>query len=114
MATTGLNRKIRWGVLGYARIAREQVMPSIQRSSNSVVHAVASRDPAKLAECAARFPGTKGHHGYEALLQDPEIDAVYVPLPNSQHREWTIKAAEHGKHVLCEKPIALNASECRE
>ncbi|MDB6166896.1 MAG: oxidoreductase, Gfo/Idh/MocA family [Lacunisphaera sp.] len=108
------SRKIRWGVLGYARIARETVIPAIGRTTNSEFHAIASRDETKLAECRARYQVAKTHVGYEALLRDPEVDAIYVPLPNSLHREWTIKAAEHGKHVLCEKPLALNAAECRE
>ncbi|MDI1336683.1 MAG: Gfo/Idh/MocA family oxidoreductase [Lacunisphaera sp.] len=108
-----LNRKIRWGVLGYARIARESVMPAIQRAANSELYALASRDEAKLAEARTRFPTLKTHVGYPALLRDPAVDAVYLPLPNSEHREWTIRAAEHGKHVLCEKPLGLNAAECR-
>ncbi len=108
------NRKIRWGVLGYARIARESVIPAIQRASNSVFHAIASREESKLAECRARFNPPKTFRGYDELLRDPDVDAVYIPLPNSLHREWTIRAAERGKHVLCEKPIGLNAAECRE
>ncbi len=108
------NKKIRWGVLGYARIAKENVIPAIQRSSNSEFHAIASRDAAKLDDCRARFGVPKVFSGYQELLLDKEVDAVYIPLPNSLHREWTIKAAEQGKHVLCEKPIALNAVECRE
>jgi xylose dehydrogenase (NAD/NADP) len=107
-------RKIRWGVLGYARIAREALIPAIQRSSNSVFHAIASRETAKLDECQKKFGRVKTYRSYEELLGDPEVDAVYIPLPNALHREWTIKAAEHGKHVLCEKPIGLNAAECRE
>ena len=107
-------RKIRWGVLGYARIARESLIPAIQRSSNSEFHAIASRDETKLTECRTRFNVAKTFRGYAELLRDPDVDVVYIPLPNSLHREWTIKAAESGKHVLCEKPIALNAAECRE
>jgi xylose dehydrogenase (NAD/NADP) len=108
------DRKIRWGVLGYARIARETLIPAILRSSNSEFHAIASREESKLAECRARYAVAKTYRGYEALLADPEIDAVYIPLPNALHREWTLRAAEHGKHVLCEKPIGLNATEARE
>lgn len=107
--------KIRWGVIGYAKIARESVIPAILRSSNSVFHALASRDETKRTDSQTRF--TSGHRvydRYEALLEDPEVDAVYIPLPNSQHCEWTIRAAEHGKHVLCEKPLALDAGQCRE
>jgi len=112
--TAPLNRKIRWGVLGYARIARESVIPAILRSANSEFHALASRDPAKLAEARARYAFPAGHVGYEALLRDPAVDAVYIPLPNAQHREWAIRAMEAGKHVLCEKPLGLDAAECRE
>lgn len=111
---TSSNKKIRWGVLGYARIAREAVIPAILRSNNSVFHAIASRETAKLDECRNKFNCPKTYASYEELLRDPEVDAVYIPLPNSLHREWTIKAAQHKKHVLCEKPIGLNAAECRE
>ena len=112
--TAPLNRKIRWGVLGYARIARESVIPAILRSTNSEFHALASRDAAKLAEARLRYAFATGHVGYEALLADPAVDAVYIPLPNAQHREWAIRAMAAGKHVLCEKPLGLNAAECRE
>jgi predicted dehydrogenase len=108
------NRKLRWGVLGYARIARETLIPAILRSGNSEFYALASRDEARLAEGRARFPGLmKTQCGYEALLCDPAVEAVYIPLPNAQHCEWAVKAAEHGKHVLCEKPLALTAAEVR-
>jgi xylose dehydrogenase (NAD/NADP) len=108
-------RKIRWGVLGYARIARESVMPAIVRAQNSELHALASRDAAKLAEARTRFPAlAQTFSDYGELLRDPAVEAVYIPLPNSLHREWTVRAAEHGKHVLCEKPLGLNAAEVRE
>ena len=93
MATSA--KKIRWGVLGYAKIARESVIPAILRSGNSEFVALASRDAAKLAESSVRFTG--GHRayvGYEELLRDAEVDAVYIPLPNSQHADWTIRAIE--------------------
>lgn len=108
------DRKIRWGVLGFARIADKSLIPAIERARNSEFYAIASRDKAKLEECSGRYKCPKAYLGYDELLRDPQVDAVYIPLPNSLHREWTIKAAEHGKHVLCEKPIGLNASECRE
>jgi xylose dehydrogenase (NAD/NADP) len=108
------NRKIRWGVLGYARIARECVMPAIARAANSELAALASRNEANLTEARVKFGSIRTHAGYEALLHDPEIDAVYIPLPNSLHRDWVLRAAQHGKHVLCEKPLGLNATECRE
>ena len=110
---TANNRKIRWGVLGYARIARESVIPAMLRSGNSEFVALASRDETKLLEAQKRYSIPKTYVGYEALLQDPSIDAVYIPLPNSQHYEWTLRAAAHGKHVLCEKPLALNAAQVR-
>lgn len=108
-------RKLRWGVLGYARIARDSLIPALLRSSNSHFSALASRDPAKLEDSRNAFPaaGHRCYDSYEALLADPEIDAIYNPLPNSLHLEWTLKAAEAGKHVLCEKPMGLNAAECR-
>jgi predicted dehydrogenase len=108
------NRKIRWGVLGYARIARESVIPAIRASSNSFFHAIASRDDAKLAACRAQFSPPKAYRSYDELVRDPEIDAVYIPLPNSLHQEWTIRAADRGKHILCEKPLALNPAQCRD
>jgi len=110
----GPTRKIRWGVLGYARAARELVGPALLRAANAEFYALASRDEGKLAECRSRFPGVRTHRSYDELLRDPEVEAVYIPLPNALHREWTIRAAEQGKHVLCEKPISLNAAECRE
>jgi D-xylose 1-dehydrogenase (NADP+, D-xylono-1,5-lactone-forming) len=105
-------RKIKWGVLGYARIARGSVIPAIQRSSNAEFYAVASRDKAKLKECYEECSVPKSYESYDELLNDPDVEAVYIPLPNALHKEWTIKAAQKGKHVLCEKPIALNAQEC--
>src|SRR5580698_5639538 len=108
------NRKLRWGVLGYARIARESLIPAILRSGSSEFYAIASRDETKLAECRALFPRlAETYRDYDELLRDPEVDAVYVPLPNALHCEWTVKAAEKGKHVLCEKPLALNVAEVR-
>jgi xylose dehydrogenase (NAD/NADP) len=109
-----MNQKIRWGVLGWARIARTQVIPALARSRNGVLQAIASRSEAKLAECRAELNPPALHKSYEDLIADPSVDAIYNPLPNSLHREWTIKAAEAGKHVLCEKPIALNSTEARE
>ena len=112
--TPPLNRKIRWGVLGYARIASESVIPALLRATNSEFHALASRDQAKLTVANSRYRIPKTYVGYDSLLRDPEIDAVYIPLPNNEHRAWTIRAAEHGKHILCEKPLGLNAAEVRE
>jgi predicted dehydrogenase len=102
---------LHWGVLGTAGIARSQVVPAIQGSSNGRVTAVASRDPGRSAEFAAAFGIDNVFASYEALLASPDVDAVYIPLPNSMHAEWAIRAADAGKAVLCEKPLALNAAE---
>jgi D-xylose 1-dehydrogenase (NADP+, D-xylono-1,5-lactone-forming) len=109
-----MSTKIKWGVLGYARIAKNSLIPAIQDSPNSELYAVASRDAAKVKECQELFSCPKGYDIYEELLDDPEVQAVYIPLPNSMHKEWAIRAMRKGKHVLCEKPIALNAAECEE
>lgn len=101
----------RWGVLSTAKIGRDQVIPQLQDSENGVVAAIASRDLEKGKALAARFGIPRVHGSYDALLADPEVDGVYIPLPTSQHIEWSLKAIEAGKHVLCEKPIASNAAE---
>ena len=105
---------INWGILGYARIARLNLIPAILASGNGRLHALASRDPAKLIEARAQVPDLIGYSSYSALIADPAIDAVYIPLPNSHHRQWAIAALNAGKHVLCEKPLALDAAEARE
>ena len=105
--------KLRWGVLGVAKIAVEKVIPAMQRGKWLAVTAIASRDHAKADAAAATLGIATAYGSYEALLADPEIDAVYIPLPNHLHVPWTIRAAEAGKHVLCEKPIGLNADEAR-
>jgi predicted dehydrogenase len=106
-------RRIRWGVLGVAKIATAKVIPAMRQASNCEVVAIASRDAARAAEAAARLGIARAYGSYEALLDDAEVDAVYVPLPNHLHVPWTVRAAEAGKHVLCEKPIGLNAAEAR-
>lgn len=109
-----MSNKIKWGVLGYARIANDFVIPAIVKASNSKFYAIASRKSESLRECQEKFHCNKTYESYDLLLADPEVQAVYIPLPNSLHREWTIKAARQGKHILCEKPLALNVVECRE
>jgi len=104
---------LRWGVLGVANIAKRAVIPAIQRSRNGRLVAIASRTKTR-AEEAARELEIRGHGSYEALLEDPEIQAVYIPLPNSLHREWTVRCANAGKHVLCEKPLAPTPAECED
>lgn len=108
------DRTVQWGILGCARIAATALIPGIQGSCNGQVRAVASRDLEKARNYATRFAIPRAYGSYEALLDDPQVQAVIVPLPNSLHREWTIKAAEKGKHVLCEKPVACSATEARE
>ena len=103
--------RVRWGVLGAAKIAREWVVPAIHMSDRGELAAVASLTPGKAAALAAPYGKVTLHDSYEALLADPGVDAIYIPLPNHQHVEWTAKCLEAGKHVLCEKPIALKAAE---
>lgn len=105
---------IRWGVLGVANIAVKKVIPAMQRGEYSEITAIASRDLEKAQRAACDLNIAKAYGSYEALLDDPEIDAVYNPLPNHLHVPWSIRAAEAGKHVLCEKPIALSAPQARE
>ena len=103
---------LRWGILGSANIARKALVPAIRDAVGNDLVAVASRDGAR-AERFAREAGAERWYGaYEALLDDPSIDAVYVPLPNALHAEWTVRALEAGKHVLCEKPLATSPAEC--
>ncbi len=103
--------KLRWGILGAAKIAREHLIPAIQLSADGIVAAVASRDAAKGAAMCQRFNIPHLFPSYDAMLSAPDIDAVYIPLPNSMHVEWTHKAIAAGKHVLCDKPIALRADD---
>ncbi len=106
------DRKVRWGVISTANIGRAAVIPAIQASRNGDVAAVAGRDLAKVEAFAAKLGIPRAYGSYEALLEADDIDAVYIPLPNSLHHEWALKAAERGKHILCEKPLGLTAQEC--
>lgn len=104
--------RVRWGILGAGRIASEWVVPAIHMSDRGELAAVASRTPGKAAALAAPYgAGVRLHDDYDALLADPEVDAIYIPLPNNAHVAWTRKCLEAGKPVLCEKPIALRADE---
>lgn len=104
-----MSEPVRWGILGNAWIARDFMIPALDRSELCRLTAVASRGvvPEELA------PGARHYNSYEALLEDPEVDVVYVPVPNAFHARWCIAAMEHGKHVLCEKPMACTAVEGR-
>ncbi len=104
----------RWGVLSTARIGREQVIPQLLDAENGIVTAIASRDEARAKAVADRFAIPHSFSSYEALLASPEVDGVYIPLPTSEHVEWAVKAADAGKHVLVEKPLALKAEDIQQ
>ena len=108
-----MSSKIRWGVLSTARIGTRKVIPGMQQAASCEIAAIASRDPGRAREAAQALGIPKACGSYEELLADPAIDAIYNPLPNHLHVPWSIRAAEAGKHVLCEKPIAMSADEAR-
>ncbi len=103
--------RLRWGILSTARIGLRRVIPAIQRSHSGAVVAIASRERERAAAVASRFGIPRAHGSYEELLADPQVEAIYNPLPNSLHADWSIRAAQAGKHVLCEKPLAANAGQ---
>jgi xylose dehydrogenase (NAD/NADP) len=103
--------RVRWGVLSAANIAVKRVAPAIVASSNGRLVAVGSRNPQRARELFAFAPEVIIYSDYESVINDPEIEAIYIPLPNSLHAEWTIKALQAGKHVLCEKPLAVTAEQ---
>lgn len=107
-------RKVRWGVLSTARIAVKKVIPAMQQSDWVEVTAIASRDLRRAEEVAHALGIPKAYGSYEELLADPQIEAIYNPLPNHLHVPWSMKAAEAGKHVLCEKPISITVTEARD
>ena len=106
-----MSKILRWGVLSTANIGLKKVLPGMQRSQYCRIDAIASRDLTKAQQAAAELGIPKAYGSYEELLADPEIDAIYNPLPNDLHVPWTAKAAEAGKHVLCEKPLSLTVAE---
>lgn len=107
------NKRVKWGVLSTASIGVRKVLPGMQLGQWSEIVAIASRDGKKAEDIARKLRIPKAYWSYEELLADPEIEAVYNPLPNHLHVPWSIKAAEAGKHVLCEKPIGLNVAEAK-
>ena len=109
-----MNHSIKWGILGNATIARKCVIPAIFSSANGRVYALASRHPEKAETLAKKYRITRLYSHYESVIEDKQIDVVYIPLPNHLHKKWTIRALEAGKHVLCEKPLACNAAEAKE
>jgi predicted dehydrogenase len=104
-------KPVKWGVLGAANIAVGKVIPAMQQSAHSPVVAIASRDLAKAQAAADKLGIGRAYGSYQELIDDPDVEAIYNPLPNHLHVPWTLRAAEAGKHVLCEKPLALNADE---
>lgn len=106
-----MGKKIRWGVLSTANIGVKKVIPGLQGSELCEVAAIASRELGKAQQAAQALGIAKAYGSYEELLADPEIEAIYIPLPNHLHVPWAVKAAEAGKHVLCEKPIGMTAAE---
>jgi len=108
-----MNRKVNWGILGCAGIAEKAFIPAVRESRNGVLAGIAARDESRAKEWASRFGFLKAHRTYQELIEDPAVDAVYNPLPNDLHAEWSIRAMRAGKHVLCEKPMAMNAGEVR-
>jgi predicted dehydrogenase len=104
---------LRWGILSTADIARKKVVPGMRKARRCRIVAIASREAGRAEAVAAELEIPRAHASYEALLADPEVDAVYIPLPNYLHAEWSIAAARAGKHVLCEKPLALTADDAQ-
>lgn len=106
--------RLRWGVLGVANIGMRVVLPAIQQSRNGRIVAIASRDAARAGEAAHRLGIARAYGSYAALLDDHEVQAVYVPLPNALHHEWVLRCAAAGKHVLCEKPLTTSPENAQE
>ncbi|HEY7526796.1 MAG TPA: Gfo/Idh/MocA family oxidoreductase [Candidatus Limnocylindria bacterium] len=104
---------LRWGILSTADIARRKVIPGMRKAARCEITAIASRDQTTARRAAAELEIPRAHGSYEALLADPQVDAVYIPLPNHLHAEWAIAAVKAGKHVLCEKPLAMTAADAQ-
>jgi predicted dehydrogenase len=107
-------KKVKWGVLGVSKFAMTKMIPGLLRCEWAEIVGISSRDAEKAERAAVQFGIRKAYGSYEDMLADPEIEAIYNPLPNHMHVPWSIRAAEAGKHVLCEKPVSLNVAECRE
>ena len=107
-------QKLRWGILGCARITRRGLIPGIRDSKSGVLTVLSSRNLATAKEWASEFAVPRAYGSYEEVLSDPEVDAVYLPLPNELHKRWVCASADAGKHILCEKPLALDAAEARD
>jgi len=107
-------KRVRWGILSTAKIGTQKVIPAMQNARYTDVAAIASRDRGRAEQVSARLGIPRSYGSYDALLADPQIDAIYNPLPNHLHVEWSIKCLEAGKHVLCEKPIGLSVAEAEQ
>lgn len=107
-------KKIKWGIISCAGIAEGSTIPGLLEADNAQLYAISGRTEAKLTKFKEKFNPVKVYDTYEALLDDPEVEAIYLPLPNGLHCEWAIKAAEKKKHVLCEKPLAVNVEEVKK
>ncbi len=114
MSTISGLTMLQWGILGTANIATWQMIPAIQQSESGRVVAIASRSSKKSAQVASQFGIDRSYGSYEELLADSKVDAIYIPLPNAMHCEWSTKAVEAGKCVLCEKPLGVTPGECRQ
>ncbi|WP_299354183.1 Gfo/Idh/MocA family oxidoreductase [uncultured Shimia sp.] len=106
-----MDEPLRWGILGAANFALNHMAPAIHSAKNAALVALATRDSTRATPFQAFCPGLRVHESYESLLADPEVDAVYIPLPNSLHVEWSARAMDAGKHVLCEKPLAMHSQD---
>lgn len=109
-----MSEKVRWGVFGVARIAVRKGIPAMQRGKDATIVAIASRDASRARDAARSLGIPKAYGSYEELLADPDVEAVYNPLPNHLHVPWSIRAAEAGKHVRCEKPVSLDVAQAGE
>lgn len=107
-------RKVKWGVLSTADIARRETIPGMQKAENCELYAIAGRSLEKANQFKETFGFQKAYGSYDELLEDKEVEAVYIPLPNNLHKEWVIKAAKAGKHILCEKPMSGSAVDTKE
>ncbi len=108
-----MDKKVNWGILGCAEISRVRTIPGLLQAKNANLYAVASRNDEKACEFKKLFGAEKAYESYDALLEDKDVEAVYIPLPNALHCKWVEKAAKAGKHILCEKPLALNEAQAR-
>ena len=109
-----MSRKIKWGVLGTANIARKCTIPGMKKAKNCQLYGIAGRNKEKVDQFQEEFGFEKAYYSLEEMLDDPEIEAVYIPLPNTLHKEWVLKAAAKGKHILCEKPLSGTEKDVRE